>query len=87
MMCAQLLLKYAQSCPTLCDPKDCNPPGAPVYGIFQARILLWVPFPTTGDLSSPGIEPISLAPSHWQACSLPLAPAGKPLGETNDEIP
>ena len=32
----------AQSCPTLCDPMDCSPPGFPVHGIFQARILEWV---------------------------------------------
>ena len=32
----------AQSCPTLCDPKDCSPPGSSVYGILQARILEWV---------------------------------------------
>ena len=29
----------AQSCPTLCDPLDCNPPGSSVHGISQARIL------------------------------------------------
>ena len=29
----------AQSCPTLCDPMDCNPPGSSVHGIVQARIL------------------------------------------------
>ena len=27
---------------TLCDPKDCSPPGSFVHGIFQARILEWV---------------------------------------------
>ena len=32
----------AQSCPTLCDPVDCSPPGSTVHGIFQARILEWV---------------------------------------------
>ena len=32
----------AQSCPTLCNPVDCNPPGSSVHGIFQARILEWV---------------------------------------------
>ena len=32
----------AQSCPTLCDPMDCSPPGSSVHGIFQARILEWV---------------------------------------------
>ena len=34
----------AQSCPTLCDPVDCNPPESFVHGILQARILEWVAF-------------------------------------------
>ena len=34
----------AQSCPTLCDPMDCDPPGSSVHGISQARILEWVHF-------------------------------------------
>ena len=34
--------EVAQSCPTLCDPMDCNPPGSSVHGISQARILEWV---------------------------------------------
>ena len=29
----------AQSCPALCDPVDCSPPGSSVHGILQARIL------------------------------------------------
>ena len=31
-----------QLCPTLCDPIDGSPPGSPVPGILQARILEWV---------------------------------------------
>ena len=31
-----------QSSLTLCDPKDCSPPGSSVHGILQARILEWV---------------------------------------------
>ena len=34
--------EVAQSCPTLCDPRDCSPPGSSVHGILQARILEWV---------------------------------------------
>ena len=34
--------KLLQSCPTLCDPIDGNPPGSPLPGILQARILEWV---------------------------------------------
>ena len=37
-----LLLKSLQSCPTLCDPIDSNPPGSLVPGIPQARTLEWV---------------------------------------------
>ena len=33
--------KSLQSCPTLCDPMDCSPPGSSVHGIFQARVLEW----------------------------------------------
>ena len=32
----------AQSCPTLCDPMNCSPPGSSVHGILQARIMEWV---------------------------------------------
>ena len=28
-------------CPTLCDPIDGSPPGSPVPGILQARVLEW----------------------------------------------
>ena len=34
-----------QSCPTLCDPMDCSPPGSSVHGILQERILEWVTMP------------------------------------------
>ena len=31
-----------QSCPTLCDPMDYNPPGSYVLEILQARTLEWI---------------------------------------------
>ena len=47
--------EVAQSCLTLCDPRDCSLPGFSVHGIFQARILEWA---ATGALAnkSPGHE-------------------------------
>ena len=33
--------KSIHSCLTLCDPIDSSPPGSPVHGIFQARVLEW----------------------------------------------
>ena len=35
--------EVAQSCPTLCDPMDCSPPGFSIHGILQAKILEWIP--------------------------------------------
>ena len=34
--------KSLQSRPTLCDSIDGSPPGSPIPGILQARILEWV---------------------------------------------
>ena len=34
--------EVTQSCPTLCDPVACIPPGSSIHGILQARILEWV---------------------------------------------
>ena len=35
-------VSVAQSCPTLCNPMACSPPGSSVHRILQARILEWV---------------------------------------------
>ena len=65
-----------QSCPPLCNSKDCSPPGSSVHGILQARILEWVPFPFPGDLPDPEIEPRSPA---LQADSYQLSHQGNPF--------
>ena len=36
--------EVAQSCPTLRDPMDYSLPGSSIHGVFQARVLEWVPF-------------------------------------------
>ena len=43
-----------QSCPTLCNPMDCSPPGSSVHGILQARILEWVAISFSRRSSQPG---------------------------------
>ena len=62
-------LLVTQSCPILCTPMDCSPPGSSVFGILQARILEWVAIPFSRT------EPRS---STLQADSLPSEPPGKP---------
>ena len=34
--------KSLQLCPNICNTMNCNPPGSPVHGILQARILEWI---------------------------------------------
>ena len=49
-----------QSCPILCDPIDCSPPGSSVHGILQANILECIAVSSSRDLPDPGIKLASL---------------------------
>ena len=53
--------EVVQSCPTLCDPMDCSPPGSSVHGISQARILEWVAISFSRGPPILGIQPGSPA--------------------------
>ena len=48
-----LCVLVTQSCPTLCDPMGCSPPGSSVHGILQAWILEWVAVPLSRGSSPP----------------------------------
>ena len=67
----------AQSCPALCDPMDCSPPGSSVHGILQARILEWVAMPSSRESSPHRDRTMSLKSPALRADSLPLVPPGK----------
>ena len=56
-VCVCVCVLVAQSCPTLCNPLDCIPPGSPVHGILQARILEWVAMPFSRGSSQPRDQP------------------------------
>ena len=45
--------KSFQSCLTLYHHMDCSPPGTSVYGILQARILVWIAMPSSRGSSWP----------------------------------
>ena len=49
LMCVPSLL----SCPTLCDPMGCSPPGSSVHGILKTRTLEWVAMPSSRGSSRP----------------------------------
>ena len=69
-----LKVLVAQSCPTLWDPMDSH--QAPLSMRFS-RHGYWngLPFPSSGDLSDPGLKPRSPA---LQADSLPTEVPGRP---------
>ena len=50
--------EFAQSCPTVCDPMDCSPPGSSIHGILQARKLEWsaISF-SRGSFPTQGLNP------------------------------
>ena len=50
-----------KSCPTLCDPTDCSPPGSLSMGFPRQEYRHRLPFPPQGDLSDPGIKSVSSA--------------------------
>ena len=62
-----------KSCPTLCDPIHCSPPGSSVHSIFQARILEWVVISFSRGSN--------LHLLHWQVASLPLSHQGSSYKE------
>ena len=53
-----MVCSVAQSCPTLCDPKDCSPPLS--MGFSRQEYWSGLPCPPPGDLPNPGIKPESL---------------------------
>ena len=61
----------AKSCPTLCDPMDCSPPGSFVHRIFQARILEWVAHSLIQGIFLTQRPNLRLL--HWQTDSLLLS--------------
>ena len=63
--------KSLQSCPTLCDPIDGSPPGSPVPGILQARVLEWVAISFSNarkwKVKVKTLSPIRLLATPWTA--------------------
>ena len=71
--------KLLQSCQTVCNPMDCSPPGSPVHGFLQARILEWIAMTSSkGIFQTQGSNLCLLHLPHRKAGSLPLAHLGSP---------
>ena len=63
----------AQSCPTLCDPRDGSWPGSPVPGILQARTLEWVAISFSNEwkwkVKVKSLSRVQLLATPWTAAS------------------
>ena len=68
------------SCVQLCGPIDCNLPDSSAHGIFQARVLEWVPISFSKDVLDPGIQ---VGSATLQEDALPSEPTGKPENPMN----
>ena len=60
-ICAWMRAKLLQSYPTLCNTRDCSPPGSSVDGISRQEYLSGLPFPSPGDPPNPKIKHASLS--------------------------
>ena len=66
-----------KSCPTLCNPTDCSPPGSSVHGISQARILERV---AISQSTGSWIEPMPpMSPAFGRLILYQLSHKGNPL--------
>ena len=72
-------VQLLQSCPTLCNPMDCNPQASLSIGFSQQEYWSELPCPPPGDLPNPGIEPTYAASLAMQMGSLPAEPFEKPI--------
>ena len=50
------MCSVAQSCPTLCSPIDCSPPGFSVLGFSRQEYWSGLLFSLPGDLPNPGVK-------------------------------
>ena len=77
---AATVAKSLQSCLTMCDPIDCNPPGSPVPGILQARTLEWVAISFTNawkwKVKVDSLSRIRLLATPWTAAYQAPPPMG-----------
>ena len=72
------MCSVAQLYPTLCNPVDYSLTDSTVHGIFQAKILEQVAFPTPEDLPKPETVSASLVYPALAGKFFTTVPPGKP---------
>ena len=74
--------KSLQLCPTPCDPIDGSPPGSPIPGILQARVLEWVSISVSSawkwNVKVKSLSHVWLPVTPWMQPTRPLHPQDFP---------
>ena len=80
MQVIRFLLHSLQSCPTLCNPMDCNLQAPLSMGFSRQEYWCGLSCPPPEDLPDSGSNSHLSCLLHLQAGSLPLEPPGKSEG-------
>ena len=72
--------EVAELCPALSDPMDCSPPGSPVHGIFQARVLEW------GAIAFSEENALVIANTHFQQHKIRLYTLTSPDDQYGNQL-
>ena len=84
-------VKITQSCPTLCNPVDGNPPGSPVPGILQARTPQWVAISFSNTwkwkVKVKSLSRVRLFATPWTAAHQAPPPMGISMQEFWSRLP
>ena len=73
--------EVAQSRPTPSDPMDCSPPGSPIHGIFQAKVLEWGAIALNVKRNSPFLKVVFKNHFLGESLSGPSVPVFSILAE------
>ena len=73
---------FAQSCPTLCNPKDCSCQASLSMEFSRQEDWRGLLFPTPGDHPDPGTESMSLVSPVLEGAFFSIVSPGKPICHT-----
>ena len=62
---------------------DCSPPGSLSMGFSGQKYWSWLPFPSPGDLSDPGMEPTPSVTPALAGRFFTIEPPEKPITDEN----
>ena len=89
LQCMTVKSEVAQSCLTLSNPMDCSPPGSPVHGLVQARVLQWgaIAFSMLVSTIQQSDSAVHTSPLFWISFLFQSAQSPEQTSLSTDTIP